>query len=343
VDERRRMFEGPESWPHLKKYVLYDWLAACPFLDKVYDQTWSPVTYERSVQEARAQDYPIVVSLAVLQRHRYASLARRISPRGFVVGQRRPVWRFDFPKLWRYRQLDAFVPAYTRASAAGQHISDIYAGWFTRMFGFAIPPTARFPVLDIPERWMRYARARFGEWGFDAGRGRVAKVVFLNSYAKSVERTWPLVRVVDLIRTMRREPGWEDTRFIVNVVPERMAEATALFASQALPQTRLFSAEENFFELPSVLSLCDLAISVETAVMHLANAVHVPVIALMRRLTPEWAPIDREHSTVIEVDGALEDGVDRIGVAEVIAALPSAALGQRNREPRALRQVYARQ
>jgi ADP-heptose:LPS heptosyltransferase len=321
VDERRRMFEGPSSWPHLKNYVLYDWLATCPFFDKVYNETYSPATYERSVREAIAQDYPVVVSLAVLQRHRYASLARRISPRGFVVGQRKPVPFFDLPKLLRYRKLDAAIPAYTRDSAAGQHISDIYAGWFTQMFGFAIPPAARFPVLDIPARWTRYARERFAAWGFDVDGRRDRKVVFLNSYAKSVERTWPLARVADLVRAMRREPGWRDAGFIVNVVPERMAEAAALFAAQDLPGTVLFSAQDNFFELPAVLSVCDLTISVETAVMHLANAVRVPVIALMRRLTPEWAPIDKANSTVIEVDGELEDGVERIGVDEVIAVL----------------------
>jgi ADP-heptose:LPS heptosyltransferase len=87
-----------------------------------------------------------------------------------------------------------------------------------------------------------------------------------------------------------------------------------------LEKTYLFSAEENFFQLPAILSLCDLIISVETAVMHLANAVHVPVLALMRQLNPEWEPIDKANSTVITVSGAL-DWVDKIGVAEVMAAL----------------------
>jgi ADP-heptose:LPS heptosyltransferase len=61
-------------------------------------------------------------------------------------------------------------------------------------------------------------------------------------------------------------------------------------------------------------------ISVETAVMHLANAVHVPLIALMRQKTPEWAPIDRRNSTVITVAGR-NDWVDRIGVDAVMAVL----------------------
>jgi ADP-heptose:LPS heptosyltransferase len=48
-----------------------------------------------------------------------------------------------------------------------------------------------------------------------------------------------------------------------------------------------------------MLAECSLIVSVETAVMHLANAVHVPVVALMRQKNPEWVPVDRAHSTVI--------------------------------------------
>jgi ADP-heptose:LPS heptosyltransferase len=72
--------------------------------------------------------------------------------------------------------------------------------------------------------------------------------------------------------------------------------------------------------LPAILSLCELIISVETAVMHLANAVHVPVIALMRQNNPEWAPIDRANSTVITAPRH-GDWVERIGVQDVMAVL----------------------
>jgi ADP-heptose:LPS heptosyltransferase len=65
---------------------------------------------------------------------------------------------------------------------------------------------------------------------------------------------------------------------------------------------------------------CELVISVETAVMHLANAVGVPVIALMRRNHPEWVPIDCAGSTVIMVPDR-DDWVTRIGVDDVLAAL----------------------
>jgi ADP-heptose:LPS heptosyltransferase len=323
VDERRRTRRSSE-WAHLKKYALYDWLAECPFIDKVYNETYSPQVYRESLEEARQEDYPIVVSLAALERHKYASLARSISPHGFVVGQKKRVRPYDIAKHLIYRKLDAFIPAYTQASHPGQHISDIYAGWFSQLFGLEIPPAARFPVLVIADKWMDYARAQFADWGFGNARegseGRPGRVVFLNAFSKSAERSWPLERVIELIHAMRTREAWADAGFVVNVVPEALVEARKLFGGAALAHTHLFSAEDNFFQLPAILSLCELVISVETAVMHLANAVHVPVIALMRQNNPEWAPIDKAGSTVITTPRH-GDWVDRIGVQDVMAVL----------------------
>jgi ADP-heptose:LPS heptosyltransferase len=320
VDERRRTAD-PAAWPHLRKYALYDWLAACPWIDKVYDSTYSPAALAQSVAAARAERYPVVASLAVVDCHRYARLARRISPHGFVVGLTKPAERLlHVPSRWAgYRKLDAALPVYTQAQCRDQHISDIYAGWFARCFGVDVPPAARVPRLDIPERWVRAAQAQFSTWGFTAGQ----PVVFVNAYSKSPDRTWPLERVAALARALRNRPAWRDAGIVVNVVPEALDEARRMFGRKADPvlaDVRLFSADEHFFQLPAVMRRCELVISVETAVMHLANAVGVPVIALMRRNHPEWVPIDRAGSTVIMVPDR-DDWVTRIGVDDVLAAL----------------------
>jgi ADP-heptose:LPS heptosyltransferase len=320
VDERRRTAD-PQAWPHLRKYALYDWLAACPWIDKVYDSTYSPAALAASIDEARAQRYPVVASLAVVDCHRYAHLARRISPDGFVVGLTKPAERLlHVVSRWSaYRKLDAGLAVYRPEECAHQHISDIYAGWFSRCFGVDVPPAARMPQLDVPERWARAAQAQFAAWGFAPGQS----VVFVNAYSKSPDRTWPLEYVAALARALRERGKWRDAGVVVNVVPEALDDARRVLtrrADPALAHVRLFSAEEHFFQLPAVMAQCRLVISVETAVMHLANAVGVPVIALMRRNHPEWAPIDRARSTVLMVP-EMDDWVTRIGVEDVLAVL----------------------
>ncbi|WP_051972039.1 glycosyltransferase family 9 protein [Massilia sp. 9096] len=106
-------------------------------------------------------------------------------------------------------------------------------------------------------------------------------------------------------------------------MPEARADTERLLArceDPALARVRLFSADDHFYQLPAIMALCSLVISVETAVMHLANAMQVPVIALMRRNHPEWAPIDRDNSTVIMAEHE-EDWVTAIGVDEVLEVL----------------------
>jgi ADP-heptose:LPS heptosyltransferase len=187
-----------------------------------------------------------------------------------------------------------------------------------------VPAALRRPALDIPGRWLHWALAQFAHWDFaEQGLPNRAPVVFVNAWSKSPDRTWPLDRVVALVRAMRTRARWREASFVVNTVPEARADTERYLArlnDPALARVRLFSADEHFFQLPAVMALCSLVISVETAVMHLANAVQVPVIALMRRNHPEWAPIDGANSTVVMVE-RMEDWVTAIGVEDVLEAI----------------------
>lgn len=321
VDELRRTNDSSQ-WPQLQKYVVYDWVTACPMFDKVYTSTYSPATLAASVSAAQAENYPVVVSLAVLHRHRYANLARSISPHGFVVGQKKHVRWFDIYKRLIYRKLDAFIPAYQisaaqrAGSAAVAHISSIYADWFGQLFGIHLQDQERLPYVELPEQWLAQADQQRHDWGFD----QQEKTVFLNGFSKAHHRSWSLPRIFALAAAIKVQPGWQQANILINVIPESLDEARALFSQAALDHVELFSAEENFFQLPAMLSRCDLIISVETAVMHLANAVQVPVIALMRQTSPEWAPINLAITTIIKTD-THKAWVEQISIDQVLAAL----------------------
>jgi heptosyltransferase III len=322
VDELRRTADSTQ-WEHLKKYSLYDWLESCSMFEKIYRQTYSPALLKASIQEARSENYPIVVSLAVLRRHHYARLVRTLSPNGFTAGQKKRVRFLDLRKHFLYRKLNAHIPAYqvTHHHQSGKqaipHISSIYAGWFQQLFALTLSDSERLPYVDIPEHYLKNATKQLTEWGFANGE----KIVFLNGFSKSPERSWSLERIFSLVAHMRNKTAWRNANFIINVVPEAMEQARNFYAKTGVAHIQLFSAEEHFFQLPAILSLCQLIISVETAVMHLANAVHVPVIALMRQTNPEWVPINSAISHVITASHRLAL-VDEITVDQVLAALP---------------------
>jgi len=313
VDELRRT-ANPKKWNSLKKYALYDWLAACPFFKKIYNQTYSPALNKKSIAEARAQNYAIVVSLTNLHPHRYAALARRISPDGFVAGIAKPRTLFTLFHQRAYKKLDASIAV----KKGINHITELYADWFERLFGLRLPHPARFPLLEIPAEWKTYATDYLRAWGAGANPD---PLVFINTTAKTKKRCWPMAHALSLINAMQQQQDsrWKDAWFLLNAMPSDFAATEAAIAAASLPRERVraYSASDNFFQLPAMLAECDLIISVETAIMHLANAVRVPVIALMRQKNPEWKPIDTENSTII-MPVRRNDWVNKIPVAEVM-------------------------
>lgn len=316
VDEVRRTADAAK-WPMLKSYSLYDWLHVCPFFEKLYDQTYSPQLLRQSMTEARAQEYPIVVSLATLRPAQYAALARDIGPRAFVVGMQEKLYWLALHHLSAYRGLDATIPIYQLEPGVSQHISAVYADWFALLFGLQIAPTQRFPFVDIPVRWQQQANQQLQQWGFD---GADRKRIFVNPFAKTKKRCWPLRKVAELIRAMQARDEWCEACFVINGMPHDMPAMRQFQERENLKNTELFSAEKNFFQLPAILNRCDLIISVETAVMHLANAVHVPVLALVRQKNPEWVPLDYANSTVITA-ARRRDWVETITVQQVMSVL----------------------
>ena len=316
VDELRRTSD-PQKQAALKNYALYDWLAACPFFKKVYNQTYSPALHKKSIAEARAQNYDIVVSLATLRPHKYARLARQISPAGFVAGIKKPLTLLTLPHALACKKLDAPILPGETIKHGIAHVTDLYADWFSQLFGLQVPHPARYPHLDIPAEWKTRAANYLRDWGVSTAADTL---VFINITAKTKKRCWPLPHALTLIKTMQQTPRWRDAYFLLNSMPADFSATQKTIAAAALPRTRAYSASENFFQLPAMLAECDLIISVETAIMHLANAVHVPVIALMRRKNPEWKPIDAANSTII-MPAKRNDWINKIPVAEVMKAI----------------------
>jgi len=317
VDELRRTSDT-SKWPGLKRYALYDWLKACPFIAKIYDETYSPEGLKESIKWAQSERYSLVISIATLRPHRYAKLARAISPDGFLIGLRKSPQFFQFHHFLAYRSLDRVVPEFEAQKGSLTHVTDMYAHWFKVIAAVELSHRARFPHLDIPAEWLAQAKKQLNDWGTWVPQSRL---VFINPFAKTKKRCWPLDKVVRLIQAMRELPAWKESVFLVNSMPQDIETVRGLIKEHCLAGTEPFSAEENFFQLPAMLAQCELIISVETAVMHLANAVHVPVIALMRQKNPEWVPIDPEISTVIVAEGR-NDWVDAISIRQVMDALP---------------------
>ena len=108
IDEVRRTWKF-WKWDRLKKYSLYDWTQTCPFFNKVYTQTYSPSVFKQSIQEAKKENYHIVVSLSCLRAYNYADLARIISHDGFITGMEIPTKFTQILKRKKYKKLNSKI------------------------------------------------------------------------------------------------------------------------------------------------------------------------------------------------------------------------------------------
>jgi ADP-heptose:LPS heptosyltransferase len=179
------------------------------------------------------------------------------------------------------------------------HISDVYANWFESIFGMHLDAPARVPFINIPRKWILFAKLRLLKWNIDKKTNPFNKVIFINNYAKDNIRSWPLENVFELIKNIKKNDTWGDIIFLINTPPEYLLQVKKMYQKYSLTQTHIVSADLNFFQLPAYIAVSDLIISVETSTIHLAAALDKPVITLMRTKNPEWVPWDNGKITNI--------------------------------------------
>ncbi|MBP6861586.1 MAG: glycosyltransferase family 9 protein [Neisseriaceae bacterium] len=324
IDETRRTEEA-EKWPALQQYVLFDWIDTCSFFNKVYKHTYNNETLLKSIQAAQAERYSVVISLATIGHYHYAQLVQAIANgHSRTIATRAKTGLFQYKRRRIYRALDATIAPF-QYTAEQDHISDQYAYLFGTLAGLKLTKKERYPFIqNIPEVWQTQADAFLAHHKVD----RADPLVFINPFAKDPNRCWPITHALSLIANLSREPAWAKAKFVFNAMPQDVALIEPALAASQLDNVVIFSALNNFFELPVMIGQCDLVISVETSVMHLANAMKVPVIALMNQTTPEWYPIDQALSTVLVTQHA-EEPISAIGVNTVTEAVLAHGLPQK--------------
>ena len=311
IDETRRtrLFW---HWKNLKNYSLIDWIKGCSIFNKIYFRFYSWNKFYKGVEEAKKERYPIVVSLGILRPKFYSWLAREISPNSFVASVVN-----DNLKKKHFSRINAFVNI-DEINKVERHVTDDYEKFFYRFLGVKFDEENRRPFINIPKEWLSYAKLKFVKWGIRHKDERIDQVFFINIFAKESKRCWPLDKLVKLIFELKKIDDFCDSYFIVNVEPRYYQQVNSFLSNYCLNKVFLFTAKDNFFQLPAIISLCDFVISVETSTIHISSALNIPVVALMRRKNPEWGPYFKNNSKVI-LPNYRNDWVEDVSVEKVTA------------------------
>ena len=285
-------------WKPGGNYILYDWLKSSCCFNKIYKNASSWRQLTSFFSQTKKENYPIVICLAGIKKHRFAKYARIISPDGFIVGADEPLRKYQFVKKAYFKKLNKTFQLVAPKHEDKLHITDSYAFWFEKIFGFNLQPDSRKPFINIPSSWISYAKLKFVKWEIAKNRNYGQKVVFINTFAKNKKRCWKMDYVAKLIALLRKDDSFYDASFVVNVLPGDYEDFKDSLKNYSRQKIFLFTADHNFFQLPAVISLCDLVVSVETCVIHLAAALQIPVVALMRQKNPEWEPYGCSYKVV---------------------------------------------
>lgn len=315
LDDNRN---NQDNWRLSRSKIMQQWIAAEPAFSRSYGCSDSKAMQDKQVATAKALDYDLVITHSGSKSEQFSALARRISPKGFIVTSMAKSKLGGLLDPWFFRHSDKTFKIDVTALGEQHHITDRYYQLLHRITGLTLDKLAFMPSLTITPQFAEKAQAWLKQQFSDRTQG---KLYFLNHLSTNKKRDWHQSQLFELItRLTEQEPG---SRFIVNSTPENYSALKQAIADEpklANSQISPFTVTDNFFELPAMIAAADMVITVETAIMHFATASQRPLIAMMRQKKPYWAPPETTSSKVLYASTG-KGYVSDISVDEVMATL----------------------
>lgn len=302
----------PKPWHAGRNQILCQWLDSEAHFNDIYPICSSRNERKNMIRRARQENYDIVIFMAHSRTENFAKIARNICPNGWVAGTVNKPMEKWLKKWWAFNRVDFHLNLAQEAKK--QHIQAKYQYRFSQLFGFDFPLSLSMLPLSIPSEHLKAMQ----QWVSNVKSGNDKKserLVLINHLSTNPKRDLPANNLVALIAQLHH--AHPQCGFVINVPPNAISTTQQLISNSSQLQginISLFSAKEHFFQLPALLSLSDVVITVETAVMHLASGLNVPQIVLMRENALQWQPL--------RVDELLlgKNQVAAIPIADILAA-----------------------
>ncbi len=255
--------------------LFVEFLQECVFVDKFYLNTCSTKNFKNIFNQARELKYPIIVLLSSQKHCDDIRLAKKISKNGFLVSQALKTKWYNFAKRRTYKMLGATLDLHQaldthRDLLQNSYSNNSYSNIFRQLFSEQFTENHK-PALLIPRRWITYAKLRFMKWGIDKKGQRFGKVFFINAFDDNEKYACSLKKILDLIMNLKRNDQWGDINFVLHVPPSKLRSVRKFFAKHSINNLYLFSADNNFYQIPAILSLCDGIFSIDGICSNLSN------------------------------------------------------------------------
>jgi len=298
-----------KSWHSGRNSTLQQWLKKESHLNTIYPIADSEKHRKALILQAQKEQYDAIVFVATTRAPAYLKVAQAINPNAQIAGTKPK----DFLSRFLYREqlksLDVAIDTQTLNKC--QHISDFYNQIFSRLFSVSLDEQTRSREIILTNAQNENCKRQIASWRKQYGLSQ-GNTVFINHISTSEKRDWQNSQLLELTQQLIKQAP--NTMFIINTPPHKLDDMVAWCEQHKDIPAIAFSATDDFFELPSTMLACDLVISVETAIMHLASSLSLPQIALIRKSASSWRPL--KASKVLTG----KKRVDNIAASKVVEA-----------------------
>lgn len=282
-----------KPWHRGRSKSLVQWLSNEQHINYVYPIPNSSSELDLQIQEAHLKDYDVVVFVATNRPAAFAKTAVKIINHGKVFGTV-PMNRLsNLVNYAAYNKLDGKINL--KKVSAFNHISDFYQHIFRQLFAISIDKNQRLLKLDISLKLKQHCLLYLESWA-NKHHLQDPQIIFINHLSTCKKRDWKLSQLEELLLLLgERRP---QCLFILNAPPNDYESLNYWATSNPIIKhlaIEAYTAKDNFFELPALMSHCSLVISVETAIMHLASSLNIQQIALIRQSAKHWRPLNKSH------------------------------------------------
>lgn len=287
------------SWHKSRNTVLCQWIQEVNFIDEIYPIVNSKLERNKLIEKAKKQDYDLIIFVGKNRSHKYAQIARKISSTAYVVCSHSNVNCFS--RLIHYRNINNSFD-FKSIIAQKNHITEVYQSCFSKLFGLKENEVGEQKEISIPIHSSYESDAKtFFESHFKTKKNE-STTVFINHISTSKKRDYPWSALKAVILDI--EKSYSNMCFIINTPPHLTANTQQNIShDQQLKALKIavFSAKSNFFQLPAIMNLADVVLTVETSTTHLAVCLNKPQVVIMHNKLPLWQP--RKNCTILTGNG----------------------------------------
>lgn len=230
---------------------------------------FEPGNSKKLIQKAQNIKYKSIVLLDKKAQIKNIELAIHLNPKSFLIGTAKKTRWYNVLKKNAYKSLSLKLETIPNEH---DELNNFYSSVFSCLIG---TETKLKPVLQIPKKWIVYAKLRFLKWGINKKYKEFGRIFFINPFDDDGNYACPLKTLLKSIIQLKQKDEWGDVNFVLNVPPQKLYQVKSFFADHSINGLFLLSADYDFFQIPAILSLCDAVFSVNGFCVELASALNV--------------------------------------------------------------------